>query len=88
MLVISIYKSGLKSTEQIIENKPTVTICDKKRISKKREQQYCQCHVALSALKFQRILLRPSQWMNYIYQTKDITNFIITVWLKKTSQTS
>ena len=26
MSVISIYKSGLKSTEQIIENKPTVTI--------------------------------------------------------------
>ena len=28
MLVISVFKSGLKSTEQIIENKPTVTIFD------------------------------------------------------------
>jgi len=35
-LVISIYKSGLKSTEQIIENKPTVTIFGKK---KKRNQR-------------------------------------------------
>lgn len=69
MLVISIYKIGLKSTEQIIENKATVTIFDKKRKSKKTEQQYCQCHVASSAPKFHRNLFCPSQWMNYIYQT-------------------
>lgn len=36
MLVISIYKSGLKSTEQIIENKPTVTIFDKKGNQRKQ----------------------------------------------------
>jgi len=87
MLVISIYKSGHKRTEQIIENKPTVTIFDKKRKSKKREQQYRQCHVASSAPKFHGNLFRPSQWTNYIYQNKDITNcktftFTITVWLK------
>jgi hypothetical protein len=35
MLVISIYKSGL-STEQIIENKPTVTIFDKKENQRKQ----------------------------------------------------
>jgi len=69
MLVISISKSDLKGTEQIIENKPTVTMFDKKRKSEKTVQQYCQCHVASSAPKFHRNLFRQSQWMSFIYQT-------------------
>jgi hypothetical protein len=69
MLVISIYKSGLKSSEQIIENKPTVKTFGGKKKSKKKKQQYCQCQVASSAMKFHRNLFCPSQWMNYIYQT-------------------
>jgi hypothetical protein len=91
MLVNSIYKSGLESTELIIENKTTVTIFDNKRKSKKTEQQYCQCHVASSAPKFHRNLFLPSEWINYIYQTTRHHNlktsiFIVTVLLK--TQTS
>jgi hypothetical protein len=36
MLATSIYKSGLKSTEQIIENKPIVTLFDKTGNKKNR----------------------------------------------------